>query len=80
MKVFLGYFTPEVIDEVRGSTFYFKQETWERYRKYHNQYEKIDSKNAVHIMNEFRNACETIAILPKASVTHGNLIRLFCRD
>jgi len=80
VKVFMGYFTSDVIDEIRSSSLYFKQETWKLYRDYHNQYEKITSKNAVYIMNEFRNICETISTLPKAFITSGNLRRIFNKD
>ena len=80
VRVYLSYFTPEVIDEIRSSPLYFKEETWKLYRDYHNKYEKISSKNAIYIMNEFRNICETIGCLPKASLTYGNLRRIFHRD
>jgi len=80
VHIYLSYFTPEVIDEIRSSPLYFKEETWKLYREYHNRYDQISSKNAIYIMNEFRNVCRTIECLPKASLTYGNLRRIFHRD
>lgn len=80
VRLILDYFTPNIIEQIRSSSIYFEIKTWEQYRNYHNQYEKITSKNAVNIMNEFRNMCETISTLPKASLTYGNLMRLFNKD
>ena len=75
--VFIGYFTPEIIKEIRATSLYFKIETWNRYRDYHNIYEKITPENTELIMNDFKIKCETIAVLPKNYVTCGNLLRLF---
>lgn len=80
VRVMLAYFTPDIVDEIRSSSMGFKLETWAQYREYHNRYNKITSKNAVDIMNEFRKICETIYTLPKASLTIGNLFRLFNKD
>lgn len=78
--VYLSYFTPEVIEEIRSSSLYFKEETWKLYCDYHNRYDKITSENVINIMNEFENMCKTIECLPKASLIYGNLRRIFHRD
>lgn len=57
-----SYFTEQVIDKIRNHS---KDVNWIEYRKYHSQYEKITSRNAVYIMKEFNNLCETIATVPK---------------
>ncbi len=75
--VFIGYFTPEKINEIQTSSLYFTMETWSQYRDYHNIYEKITPENIKLIMNDFKAKCETISCLPKNYVTCGNLLRLF---
>jgi len=73
----ISYFTNEIVKEIRctrPSAFFNKH--WCLYRAFHNETEKVSSKNAVFIMNEFRNKCEVIASIPKQYVTPDNLARL----
>lgn len=72
VHVFMAYFTPEVIDEIRSSSLYFKLETWKQYHDYHIHYQQIPKEDTICLMNEFRHVCETIAVLPKAYLTSGN--------
>ena len=76
-SVLLAYFTPEIINEIQTSTLYFTQDTWKKYRKYHEVYEKITSVNMFNIMKEFQAKCEVISMLPRSRVTYGYLLRLF---
>jgi hypothetical protein len=63
-----SYFTKEIIRAIRSNEKSFDPAAWKAYREYHSaRLEKINSKNAVFIMNEFRNTCETIASLPNES-------------
>lgn len=80
VHIFFGYFTDDVIRQIRSVPMYFKMETWEDYRRFHNNYEPVSSKNAVQLMQEFGNVCDIIATLPKASLTPGNLQRIIVRD
>jgi hypothetical protein len=57
-----SYFTEKVVEKIRNHS---KDVDWIEYRKYHSQYEKITSRNAIYIMTEFNNLCETIAAFPK---------------
>ena len=58
----LYFFTPEVIRDIRSK---ITTELWEAYRQFHNTHlEKVNSKNAVYIMNEFFDTCSTINTLP----------------
>jgi hypothetical protein len=62
VRLIPSYFTEEVILKIRNHS---KDVNWTEYRKYHSQYEKITSRNAIYIMTEFNNICETIATFPK---------------
>ena len=56
-----SFFTPEVVRAIRSS----ECDLWEAYRKFHSSnLEKVSSKNALYIRNEFRNTCETIQTFP----------------
>ena len=57
-----SFFTDEVIHSIRSK---ITTDLWEAYRRFHNTHiEKVSSKNAVYIMNEFMYTCETISTLP----------------
>ena len=59
-----SFFTPEVVRAIRSSGG-FSCKLWEAYRNFHSSnLEKVSSKNAIYIMNEFRNTCETIQTFP----------------
>jgi hypothetical protein len=62
VRLIPSYFTEQVILKIRNHS---KDVNWMEYRKYHSQYEKITSRNAIYIMTEFNNICETIATFPK---------------
>ena len=75
-----NYFTQNVIEDIRRlNTKYFNQTTWSKYRVYHNRFEHINSRNAVFIMNEFRNRCEVIATLPKPFLNQRDIARIVSR-
>jgi hypothetical protein len=75
-----SFFTPVVIRAIRGQNTEprtgrpkgerkapgaSKEKLWEAYRNFHSTHlEKVNSKNAMFIMNEFRNTCETIQTFP----------------
>jgi hypothetical protein len=75
-----SYFTNAIVNEIRTTDLkaFFKKH-WCLYRAYHNQTEKVSSKNAVYIMNEFQNKIEVIASIPKQYVSPQNLARLIGR-
>ena len=76
----ISYFTDAIVEEIRTTsptTFFNKN--WPLYRAFHNHIEKVSSKNAVIIMNEFRNKCEVIASIPKQYVSPVNLVRIIER-
>ena len=62
VRLIPSYFTEQVILKILNHS---KDVNWMEYRKYHSQYEKITSRNAIYIMTEFNNICETIATFPK---------------
>ena len=62
VRLIPSYFTEQVILKIRNHS---KDVNWMEYRKYHSQYEKITSRNAIYIMIEFNNICETIESFPK---------------
>lgn len=62
VRLIPSYFTEQVILKIRNHS---KDVNWMEYRKYHSQYEKITSRNAIYIMTEFNNICETIESFPK---------------
>ena len=57
-----SYFTEQVVEKIRNHS---KDVNWMEYHKYHSQYEKITSRNAIYIMGEFNHLCETIAAFPE---------------
>lgn len=62
VRLIPSYFTEQIILKIRNHS---EDVNWMEYRKYHSQYEKITSRNAIYIMTEFNNICETIATFPK---------------
>lgn len=78
----ISYFTDAIIHEIRSTspnTFFNKN--WPLYRAFHNETEKVSSKNAVFIMNEFRNKCEMIASIPKHYIMSPiDLVRIIERE
>lgn len=62
VRLLPSYFTEQVVHKIRNHS---KDVNWIDYRKYHARYETINSRNAVYIMTEFNNLCETISTFPK---------------
>lgn len=63
-----SFFTKEVIHAIRSNEKRFDMTSWKAYREYHSaRFEKVNSRNAVFIMNEYQNTCETIATLANES-------------
>ena len=76
-----SYFTDAIVNEIRTtSPREFFNKNWILYRAFHNQTEKVSSKNAVFIMNEFRNKCEMIASIPKQYTRPIDLVRIIERE
>ena len=76
-----SYFTDEIIHEIRTTDLKsFFNKHWCLYRAYHNQTEKVSSKNAVFVMNEFQNKIEVIASIPKQYLRPEYLARIISRD
>jgi hypothetical protein len=78
-----SFFTDAIVDEIRttqrGARKTFFNKNWPRYRTFHNRFEKVSSKNAVFIMNEFRNKCETISSVPKRFMSPRDLALILSR-
>ena len=78
-----SFFTDAIVDEIRtprrGARKTFFNKYWPLYRAFHNRFEKVSSKNAVFIMNEFRNKCETISSVPKRFMSPRDLALILSR-
>lgn len=63
VRLCVSFFSAEFVRNVRKRTF-DSMIAWQTYREYHNaRMERVNNKNAVFIMREFQNACETIQTL-----------------
>ncbi len=78
-----SFFTDAIVDEIRkpqrGARKTFFNKYWPLYRAFHSRFEKVSSKNAVFIMNEFRNKCETISSVPKRFMSPRDLALILSR-
>jgi hypothetical protein len=88
-----SFFTDAVVAEIRtprrGARLHWRRTTdnktffnknWPLYRAFHSRFEKVSSKNAVFIMNEFRNKCETISSVPKQFMSPRDLALILSRN
>lgn len=73
VRLCVTFFTHDMIRAIRdrytrsnkNKTILMDVSAWRVYREYHNQHlEPVNSRNAVFILNEFLNVCETIATFP----------------
>ncbi len=53
------FFTSKIIQTIRDNKKN-KIYLWKDYRSYHNQFERVNTSNAIYIMKEFENKCEII--------------------
>lgn len=67
-----AFFTPAIIRAIRSQQTRTEHNTdlWEEYRTFHHTHlEKVSSKNAMYILNEFQHTCETISTFPTERYT-----------
>ena len=65
VKLRSEFFTYKTIQIIRNKKN--KIDLWKDYRSYHNQFEKVNTTNAIYIMKEFENKCEIIIRLKMIS-------------
>lgn len=68
VRLAMSFFTQDVIRAIRTKS-YSHMAIWKTYRAFHHtNVERVSSQNAVFILREFQNVCETISSLPEKSV------------
>ena len=70
VRLCVTFFTHDMIRAIRGRYHNrLDNNAWRVYREYHhNHMEPVNSRNAVFILREFQNVCETIATFPSPDV------------
>lgn len=69
VRLCMSFFTHERVCAIRTQKKQTNMAIWKAYRAFHHtNVEPVSSQNAVFILREFQNVCETISVLPEKSV------------